>query len=46
MQMVISEYVWTNAIATVIVITFNLIVIDHIAILFIRIRNRSRACDK
>jgi len=28
MQMVISEDVWTNAIAIVIVITFNVIVID------------------
>jgi len=41
MQMVLSEDVWTNAIATVIVITFNVIAIDYIVILFIR----NRACD-
>jgi len=35
MQMVLSEDVWTN----VIVITFSVIVIDYIAILFIRNRN-------
>jgi len=34
----------TNVIAIVIVITYNVIVIDYIAILFIR--NRNRACDK
>jgi len=44
--MVLSEDVWTNVIAIVIVITFNaiVIVIDDIAILFVR--NRNRACDK
>jgi len=36
--------VWTNVIAIAIVITFNVIVIDYIASLFIR--NRNRACDK
>jgi len=44
MQMVLSEDVWTNVIALVIVVTFNVIVIDYIAILVIR--NRNRACDK
>jgi len=46
MQMVLSAEVWTIVIAIVIVITFNVIVIviDYIAILFIR--NSNRACDK
>jgi len=46
--MVLSEDVWTNVIAIVIVITFNVIVIitDYIMILFIRNRYRNRACDK
>jgi len=51
MQMVLSENVWTNVIAIVIVIVIIwtnviaiVIVIDYIAILFIR--NRNRACDK
>jgi len=46
MQMVLSAEVWTIVIAIVIVITFNVIVIviDYIAILFIR--NSNRACGK
>jgi len=36
----------TNVIAIVIVITYNVIVIDYIAILFIRNRNRNRAGGK
>ena len=40
--MVLSEDVWTNVIAILIVITLNVIVIDYIAILFIR----NRTCDK
>jgi len=40
--MVLSEDVWTNVIMIVIVITFNVIIIDYIAMLFIH----KRACEK
>jgi len=44
MQMVLAEDFCTNVIVIIIVITLNVIVIDYIAILFIR--NLNRTCDK
>jgi len=44
MQMVLSEDVWKNVIVIAIVITFNVIDYDYIAILFIC--NRNQACNK